>query len=369
VNATLRKRNVLLLGAAAASLAAAVSVAFLFAVTQGFWDFDVFYSSGQHVLHGTSFYRTFGDTELPYWYFPWLAWFFTPLAALPHSSAKAMYLLGTALGAAFVIRNLGRRFNPRVTPAMQLFSAAMAIFMSMLLFIAGQMDFILVAVAAGAMILLEDRKPAIAGLLFPILLFKPHLLSVFLPFLFIRGGSWFAATAIGSFAALASLAFVIVPSWPGEMTRMLTTYGTRVDNLWNFMTLPQLLGLRENWSGTANLPITALLWAIGAGVAWRYRRLPTLPLLALTLAASMFCAPRAYSYNLPLLIPPMLWVAAKPPLRAAVMWLGAGMAGMTALVVGVSAGAYLIVMAVFVLAVLEARRMDVASEGSVQAAP
>jgi hypothetical protein len=275
-----------------------------------------------------------------------------------------MYLLGTALGAALVIRNLGRRFNPRVTLAMQLFSAAMAIFMSMLLFIAGQMDFMLVAVAAGTMILLEDRKPAIAGLLFPILLFKPHLLSLFLPFLFIRGGSRFAATAIGSFAALAGLAFVVVPGWPGEMTRMLTTYGTRADNFWNFMTLPQLLGLRENWSGTANLPITSLLWALGAGVAWRYRRLPTLPLLALTLASSMLCAPRAYSYNLPLLIPPMLWVAAKPPMKGAVMWLGAGVAGMAALVVNVSAGAYLIVVAVFVMAVLEAGRTERAARVS-----
>src|SRR6185369_10179723 len=79
----------------------------------------------------------------------------------------------------------------------------------------------------------------------------------------------------------------------------------------NFTTLPNLLGSQENWSGTANLPFTILLVVLAILVVWKFRSLPTLPLLSLALAASLFCAPRAYAYDLPLLIPAMIWFTAK----------------------------------------------------------
>src|SRR5512142_3249343 len=53
-----------------------------------FWDFNVFYSSAQAALRGQSIYQVYGQFDLPYWYFPWVAWFFIPLAILPFEIAK-----------------------------------------------------------------------------------------------------------------------------------------------------------------------------------------------------------------------------------------------------------------------------------------
>jgi hypothetical protein len=330
----------------------------------GFWDFNVFYSSARSALQGLNFYATYGAERLPYWYFPWLAWFYIPFAVLPYSIAKALYLACSLASAGLVIQVLGRYFNPRLSLALQLFITAMSLLMSMLLFIAGQMDFILVA-AITAMILLLDRGKAwVAGALFPILLFKPHLVTVFLVFALFRGGRAFRLAALGSTAILGAGAFILVPNWPAEMARMLSEYGGRSDNYWNFMTLPQLLGSPENWSGTANLPVTVGLFLIGLLVSWKFRQLPLVPFLALTLSASMLCAPRAYTYNLPVLIPPMLWISVNRRLWGTLLWLASGFVAMAS---NWSTGGYLIVMAVFVMAVLEARRMAVASDGSVPA--
>jgi hypothetical protein len=352
-------KGILSLCAAAISLGAVGGMVLRVATSLGFWDFEVFHSSASAALHGANFYVTYGTEHLPFWYFPWLAWFFIPLAVFPYPIAKVIYLALSLVSAGLVVRLLGRHFNPRLSLAMQLFILSMSLLMSMLLFIAGQMDYILVGVITAVILLLDRRKPVAAGLLFPILLIKPHVLAVFLPFLLLRGGRQFRLAAAASVGFLSVIAFILIPNWPSEMARMLMQYGGRSDNYWNFITLPQLLGSQENWSGTANLPVTIGLLLLGLLVSWRFRRLPLVPFLALTLAASMLGAPRAYTYNLPILIPPMLWISVNRPLWGTLLWLCAG-AG--ALAFNWSTGSYVIVMAVFALTVLEARRMKLESE-------
>lgn len=349
-----RFRDVLLLCAGVITLGAVGGMVLRVAAIARFWDFQVFYESASAALRGVSFYTTYGPEHLPYWYFPWLAWFFIPLALLPFAAAKTIYLAVSLASAGLVVMALGRHFNPHLPLAQQLMILAMSLFMSMLLFIAGQMDFILVGVITALILLLYAHKPFAAGLLFPILLFKPHVLAVFLPFVLLRGGRAFRLTAIGSTIFLGAIAFFVTPSWPTEMLRMVQEYGGRSDNYWNFITLAQLLGSQENWSGTANLPLTVTLLLSGLAVCWRFRRLPLVPFLALTLAASMLCAPRAYTYNLPVLMPPLLWITVNRPIWGTLLWLAA--AG-TALASNWSTGSYLIVMVVFGLAILEATRM------------
>jgi hypothetical protein len=358
-------REILFLCFAAVSLGAVVGMVLRVSASLGFWDFNVFYSSAAAALHGSNFYTTYGAENLPYWYFPWLAWFFTPLALLPYPIAKILYLGLTLISAAAVVWVLSMHFNPRTSLALQLFILSMSLLMTMLLFIAGQMDFILAGVITATMLLLRGNRPIAAGLLFPILLFKPHVLGVFLPFLFLRGGRRYRITVLTSLVVLSIAAFLAIPNWPGEMIRMLRTYGGRADNYWNFITLPQLLGSQENWSGTAHLPVSLGLFVIGLLIAWRFRRLPLVPFLALTLAASMLCAPRAYTYNLPILMPPMIWISANRPLWGTLLWLGAGIA---ALASNWSTGAYLIVTVVFILAILEARRTEPGSETAAEPA-
>jgi hypothetical protein len=356
-----RLNSFLYLGGASVSLAAVCALLYLAVRINGFWDFNVFYSSARSALQGLNFYATYGAERLPYWYFPWLAWFYIPFALLPYSIAKALYLICSLASAGIVIHVLGRFFHPRLTLALQLFITAMSLLMSMLLFIAGQMDFILLAVVTAVILLLDRGKPWLSGAFFPVLLFKPHLVTVFLVFALWRGGRAFRLAALLSTAILAAVAFILLPNWPAEMARMLSQYGGRSDNYWNFITLPQLLGSQENWSGTANLPVTLGLFALGLLVCWRFRRLPIVPFLAMTLSASMLCAPRAYTYNLPLLIPPMLWISVNRRLWGPLLWL---IGGVVAMASNWSTGAYLIVVLVFALAALEARRMDAAPAGS-----
>jgi hypothetical protein len=320
-----------------------------------FWDFNVFYSSAQTALRGENIYRTYGPYDLPYWYFPWVAWFFIPLAIFSFEIAKIIYTVITFLSAFFIIYSVGCRFNAQLSFANQMFVAAMSLLMSWLLFRVGQMDFILVALITATILLIDKKQNIKAGFLFPLLLFKPHLLIIFIPFAILRGGKKYIFSASLSILLLGLIAFILMPNWPLEMVRMLNQSGHRTDNIWNFTTFSELIGRAENWSGTANIPITALLALLTFITAWKNQHLPTASFLAFTLSASLLCAPRAYSYNFPFLLPSLLWLSVDKENQVAVFWL---IVGILALAAKFSTGAYLIVIATFVLSVLKAHKFE-----------
>lgn len=315
-------------------------------------DFRVFHGSGRAVLAGETIYRTYGPIELPYWYFPWLAWFYIPLAVFPFEIAYGVYV-GISLLCAFVtISYITRAFKSASDLLEQLLVLCMTLSMCWLLFRVGQMDFILLAVTALIIHLIHNGKARSAGILAPILLFKPHLYVIFLPFALFKGRKNFLLSSAGICLTLVIVSFLFIPNWPQQMIEMLAQSGQRTDNNWNFTTLPTLLGMQENWSGTANLPITIVLILTAFIITWRFRDLDTLPLLSLALAASLFCAPRAYSYNFPLLIPAMLWVSAGWTKYARLLfWLAAGA---VPFLFRFSTGMYSIVLIVFALGILKA---------------
>ncbi len=317
------------------------------------WDFGVFYGSAEAAVRGQDFYHLYGRFNLPYWYFPWIAWFFIPLSLLPFEAAKAVYVGLTILSALWLVFRMGPRLGVQLPFSTKVFISAMFLLACWLLFDAGQVDFILAALVMVMVLLLVDRRNLLAGALFPILLFKPHLLLIFIPFAVLRGGRRFVLSAAASVLILAAASLILMPAWPQEMVGMVRQYGQRVDNAWGFTTLPELIGSQENWSGTGNLPVTLSLAALAAAIAWTKRRLPAMPFLAFTLAASLFCAPRAYSYNLPFLLPALLWISPPKVALATLLWLGVG--GL-ALAMQFSTGVYLIVLLAFVLAVLKAHR-------------
>ncbi|MBK8419303.1 MAG: DUF2029 domain-containing protein [Anaerolineales bacterium] len=228
---------------------------------------------------------------------------------------KIIYTCVTFISILFIIYSTSRHFNNQISFASQMLIAAMAMLMCWLLFRAGQVDFILAAIIIAAIFLMDKKQNFQAGLLFPIFLFKPHLLIIFIPFAILRGGKSFLISASLSVLMLSLIAFIQIPNWPHEMIRMLNASGLRTDNLWGFTTLSELIGREENWSGTANLPITIILLFLTTIIVWKNRYLPTAPFLALTLSASMLCAPRAYSYNFPFLIPALTWVTSEKQFR------------------------------------------------------
>lgn len=333
----------------------------LYTITHSeFWDFNVFYSSAKAALSGGNIYRTYGQYHLPYWYFPWVSWFFIPLAIFPFEAAKIIYMIITFLSVLIIIRSIGLYFNAQLSFVDQILFTAMSCLICWLLFRVGQTDFILAALIT-AMIFLIDKKQNIqAGFLFPILLFKPHLLIIFIPFAILRGGKSFFLSASLSVTLLSLTAFILIPNWPTEMLRMLNESGLRVDNTWGFTTLPALIGREENWSGTANIPITIILILVAFITAWKNQHLATIPFLILALAMSLLCAPRAYSYNFPFLIPAIVWLAAEDTAPATLFWVGLVILSFAT---NFSTGAYLIVLITCALSLLKARKLAQITNG------
>ncbi len=325
-----------------------------------FWDFNVFYSSAKVALSGGNIYRTYGQYNLPYWYFPWVSWFFIPFAIFPFEAAKIIYMIITFLSILIIIRSIGLYFNAQLSFVNQMLFTALSCLICWLLFRVGQTDFILVALIT-AMIFLIDKKQNIqAGLLFPILLFKPHLLVIFIPFAILRGGKPFFLSASLSVILLSLAAFILIPNWPTEMLRMLNESGLRTDNTWGFTTLSALIGREENWSGTANIPITIILILVAFIAVWKNQHLATIPFLILALAMSLLCAPRAYSYNFPFLIPALLWLAVENTATAILFWVGLTILSFAT---NFSTGAYLIVVITCALSFLKARKLAPITNG------
>lgn len=133
------------------------------------------------------------------------------------------------------------------------------------------------------------------------------------------------------------------------------TKRVEVTPFWDFSTFPTLLGFSQNYSGTANLPFTILLVAIAAFVVIRFRFLPKIPLLSMAMAASLFCAPRSYAYDLVLLIPAMIWLSEKLSIKTALIWAAAALIPMFS---HYSAGSYLVTMMVFSLCVYKAYTIE-----------
>jgi len=221
---------------------------------------------------------------------------------------------------------------------------------SMQLIMIGQMDYILLGLLVYIIWSAEHKKDILVGMLYPFLLTKPHLIIPFSIYLFWISGR--RALLVGIIFSITMLLVetILSPGWYLEMLQRIQESGQRVDGL-PFSTLPSLLGLQENWSGTANLPLTFFLIVLAMLILWKFRTLPTIQFLSLALAASLFCAPRAYAYDLPMLIPAMIWLTAE---NFKLHWWLWGVVGILSIITLFSSNIYWIVLLVFGLATYKA---------------
>jgi hypothetical protein len=328
--------------------------------TRGDWhDFDVFYGAARTVLAGGVVHTIAGSYQLPFWYPPWIAWAFIPFAFLTRSTALLFYQAASFVCAAAVIHCLSRHYNPRIRILDELFMLAMAIPMGFQVLIVGQVEYIFLALIVGIVFAADGKKGLLVGVLFPFLLAKPHLVLLFTPFLFWRAGKRALLVSLASIAAMMIVASAMRPGWHLEMLEVLRRAGPRTDGL-RFTTLAGLLGRQENWVGTANLPIALALAFLGLLLLWKIRKLPSVPLLSLALAVSLLVAPRAYAYDLPLLIPTLIWLTANRFLQKIWIWI---LAALIPLLTGYASGAYLLTVLVCGLGAAKALS-DVVPEGA-----
>jgi len=313
-------------------------------------DFDVFYTAAKAALSGESIYVTVGQYNLPFWYFPWTAWFYIPFALWPYKLGLILYQSATILCAIFVVLHLARNTPARPGGADLLFIYSMLVPMSVQLMQVGQMDYILLGLIVVIMFAVKQKKEVLTGLLLPFLWIKPHLVIIFTLAVFWRAGKRTLLISLGLSALMLFLETMLNPGWYWDMLRLLQVGSQRTGGL-RFTTLPNMIGFQENWVGTANLPFTLVLLALALLAVWKFRSLPTIPMLSLALTASLFAAPRAYGYDLPLLIPAMIWLTTPDFKRNFWIWI---LAAFLPLLSQFNSITYLVTLLVFLLSLWKA---------------
>ncbi|MBT3330895.1 MAG: DUF2029 domain-containing protein [Rhodospirillaceae bacterium] len=250
---------------------------------------------------------------LPWLYPPPLLLLAAPLAGLPYIPALGVWILGQFALLLIAIRSLISRHNlgPLAYLAAFVFPATVN---NML---AGQNGALSAALLGGGLAVLQ-RRPVLAGLLFGLLIYKPHL-GIMLPFALLAMGAWRTIAAALSSAICISLvsllAFGTAP-WLGFFQSAgvganALEYGqTHWAKMATVFAALRLAGadLPLAYAGQA---IAAILAILAVLYLWRRKTadLVSLPIRASGLLFATFLAtPYAFFYDLVVLIFPILWL-------------------------------------------------------------
>ena len=213
--------------------------------------------------------RLFGQAlPLHSWCYPlFTLTLFWPLAQLPYFWALAIWTISTF--AAFAAVAVAQVAPGRRRVALVILMLAPASFMNVL---GGQNGFLSAALLMGGMLAL-DRRPVMAGVLFGLLTFKPHL-GLVLPFVLIALGAWRTiATAVATAVALVAvsvLQFGIEP-WHKYMTvttGLQVAWLTSFDGFFTYMMISVATAMRTlGFSLHAALAVQAAVAAVVLPVA------------------------------------------------------------------------------------------------------
>lgn len=239
-----------------------------------------------------------------------------PLAHLSFSLAFSLFEAATLAAFALVVRLiLDHEGWPAVLPAL----AFPSLFIDLYL---GQ-NALLTASLFGAATLLIDRRPALAGILFGILSYKPHL-GLLIPVALAAGGHWRAFRAALSTVAglcLLSLALFGWATWQQFLTSIFVsahvTYGSQIVPLGTYVSpfgAVRLLGGRCVTASGVQAVVTVAV-AIFVAEVWR-RRLPLSSRAATLIGATLAATPVIFVYDLMLGVVAVAWLVRDGPLPA-----------------------------------------------------
>ncbi|MBN9089503.1 MAG: DUF2029 domain-containing protein [Reyranella sp.] len=239
----------------------------------------------------------------PFLYPPFWLMLLLPLGLLAVDKAAAVFFAVTAGASAVESRR-----DPWVWLAMATSPAAVHTIVS------GQATFLAVALAYGGLRLL-DRAPAVAGILFGLLAYKPQI-CLLIPVALIAAKQWRAlisAALTGAVLALASLAVFGLQTWLDfiEMTQAIRgermhAYVTEV--LINYMITPYASGLGIGLPRSAASLLQLGCAALAVAATWyAFRHFRTgAARTAVLLSATFFVSPYLLNYDLLLLMPAAL---------------------------------------------------------------
>jgi hypothetical protein len=263
---------------------------------------------GYHVAIGELF-----GTPLPFhnWGYPLFTLFaFWPLAQLPYFWALAVWTVG--LFALFAGVTLSQVERERRVSALVLLLLAPACLINM---IGGQNGFLSAALLFGGILSIE-RRPLLAGVLFGLLTFKPHL-GLVIPFVLLTLGAWrvIAAAAVTAVALVAvTLPVFGVEPW----LRYLEVTGgyqalllDRFHGFYTYMMASVFAGVRTfGFSYTVAMAVqVAVAIPVIVTACWAVRRTTDRCLRAMLVAcATVLASPYAFNYVLTAVSAGLVWM-------------------------------------------------------------
>jgi hypothetical protein len=235
---------------------------------------------------------------------------FWPLAQLPYSVALAVWTVGLfALFAIVTLREIAPQHRGRALLALACAPACL------INAIGGQNGFLSGALFLGGMLAL-DRRPLVAGVLFGLLTFKPHL-GVVLAFALVALGAWRAiASAVVTAALLVAVSVAVFGIEPWRQYMEVTSAFQvhlleRFHGFYTFMMVSVLAGARTiavPYKAALVIQIAVSLPVLTAA-CWAVRRTSDPCRRAFVLAAATpLVTPYAFNYDLTWLAAVQVWM-------------------------------------------------------------
>jgi hypothetical protein len=261
-----------------------------------------------------------------YSYPPVLLLLTLPLALFPYVPALGIWLSATWYGFYRALRLAGGRY------ALLLSLAMPALFVNA---VGGQNGALTAALLGGGLVLL-DRRPIIAGILFGCLVYKPHL-ALMLPFALIAGRRWQAVGAAGAAAALLVLVSAIAfgpqrwIEYAGNLAQLRAVVLEDGSGVWHRM-LSVFVSARRLGAdlGTAyaSQMVFAVLAALFVARSW-WRDEPAHLRNAMVITGTCLATPYLQDYDLVMGAFVVVWLkAAEERSQVPVQWINAAMAVM-----------------------------------------
>jgi alpha-1,2-mannosyltransferase len=249
--------------------------------------------------------RDFG--VLGFHYPPMFLLMVLPLSMLPYLTSWVLFETVTLAGYLAVLR--------RIAPIPLGLWLAIAFPGVIINFMCGQNGFLTAALIGGGLLLLE-RRPLLAGLLFGLMAYKPQF-AILIPFTLLIAREWRAliATAITAILfASASLAVFGETTWRAFIASIPFTQKIVLERgAITFSTLQSIFGAIRMWGGSVDAAymfqgLVAIYAAAAVVLVWRTGR--PFALKAATLAVgSLMVSPYVLQYDLVLLALPIAWMA------------------------------------------------------------
>jgi alpha-1,2-mannosyltransferase len=259
----------------------------------------------QHVQEAAVMGTDFG--VLGFHYPPMYLLMVLPLSMLPFIVSWILFETATLAGYIAVVR----RIAP-VSPGLWLAITFPGVIVN---FTCGQNGFLTTALIGGGLLML-DRAPILAGLLFGLMSYKPQF-ALLIPLALIAARRWraFAATAVTAILFAAASFAVFGPStWHAFLVSVQFTQKIVLEQGGIPMyTLQTVFGAIRMWGGSVGLAYAlqaAVALYAAAAVIWIWQSDRPFALKAAALAAgSLMVSPYVLQYDLVLLALPIAWLA------------------------------------------------------------